>query len=366
MKEKTLILAIESSCDETAVAVIEDGHRVLANLISSQIDLHQKFGGVVPEIASRKHLETINLLIRDAMEEAGCTFNALTHIAVANTPGLIGALLVGVSTAKALAYGLGKPLIAVNHIEGHMYANFIKYREELTFPLICLLVSGGHTMIVKMTGHGAYQILGNTRDDAVGEAFDKVARTLGIGYPGGPVIDRLAQEGNEDAIPFPRAVLEKGSLDFSYSGLKSAVLNYINQEKMKGHPISVPDVCASFQKAAVSILVEKTLAAAEAEGIGIVMTAGGVSANSKLRSLLSREGAVKGIRVFFPEMILCTDNAAMIGAAAHYKALRGPEAYAGLDLNGIANFDFSRYVEETGRQEEGKEQKKQEGDTSHA
>lgn len=340
--EETLILAIESSCDETAVAIIENGSRIRANLVSSQIDLHQKYGGVVPEIASRKHLETINYLIREAMEQGQLDFQELTHVAVANSPGLIGALLVGVSTAKALAYAIRKPLVAVNHIEGHVYANFLRHKDSLEFPLICLIVSGGHTMIVKMVGHGVYELLGNTRDDAVGEAFDKVARTLGIGYPGGPVIDRLSKEGDEEKIVFPKASLEKGSLDFSYSGLKSAVLNWINREKMQGHEIPVNDVCAGFQKAAVEILVEKTIMAAEQENVRTVITAGGVSANSKLRELLTRECTQRGIKVFFPELDFCTDNAAMIGTAAHYKALR--KEFAGLDLNGVANFNFAEYL----------------------
>ncbi len=340
--DKTLILAIESSCDETAAAVIEDGSKIRANLVSSQIDLHQKYGGVVPEIASRKHLETINLLIKETMEEARLEFKDLSHIAVANSPGLIGALLVGVSTAKALAYGAKKPLIAVNHIEGHVYANFLQHKDELGFPLICLIVSGGHTMVVKMTGHGEYEVMGNTRDDAVGEAFDKVARTLGIGYPGGPVIDKLSKEGNENSIDFPKATLEKGSFDFSYSGLKSAVLNWINKEKMLGNEIPVADVCASFQKAAVEILVEKTIAAAEQENVKTIITAGGVSANSKLRELLKEEGNKRGMKVFFPPIEFCTDNAAMIGAAAHYKAIR--KEYGGLDLNGVANFNFADYI----------------------
>lgn len=340
--DKTLILAIESSCDETAAAIIEDGTVIKANLVSSQIDLHQKYGGVVPEIASRKHLETINLLIKETMEEAALDFKDLSHIAVANSPGLIGALLVGVSTAKALAYGAKKPLIAVNHIEGHVYANFLQHKDELEFPLICLIVSGGHTMVVKMTGHGEYEVMGNTRDDAVGEAFDKVARTLGIGYPGGPVIDKLSKEGNENSIDFPKATLEKGSFDFSYSGLKSAVLNWINKEKMLGNEIPVADVCASFQKAAVEILVEKTIAAAEQENVKTIITAGGVSANSKLRELLKEEGNKRRMKVFFPLIEFCTDNAAMIGAAAHYKAIR--KEYAGLDLNGVANFNFADYI----------------------
>lgn len=340
--DKTLILAIESSCDETAAAIIEDGSVIRANLVSSQIDLHQKYGGVVPEIASRKHLETINILIKETMETAGLEFNDLTHISVANSPGLIGALLVGVSTAKALAYAAKKPLIAVNHIEGHVYANFLKHKNELEFPLICLIVSGGHTMVVKMIGHGEYEPMGNTRDDAVGEAFDKVARTLGIGYPGGPIIDKLAKEGDDSKIVFPKATLEKGSFDFSYSGLKSAVLNWINKEKMLGNGIPIADVCASFQKAAVEILVEKTIAAAEQENVKTIITAGGVSANSKLRELLSYETQKRKMKVFFPPIEFCTDNAAMIGAAAHYKALR--KEYSGLDLNGIANFNFAEYI----------------------
>lgn len=341
--KKTLILALESSCDETAAAIIEDGKTIRANLVSSQIDLHQKYGGVVPEIASRKHLETINLLIKETMEEAKLDFDELTHIAVANSPGLIGALLVGVSTAKALAFALNKPLIAVNHIEGHIYANFLKYHNELTFPLVCLIVSGGHTMIVKMISHGEYQVMGNTRDDAAGEAFDKVARTLGIGYPGGPIIDKLAKEGNENSIDFPKISLEKGSFDFSYSGLKSAVLNWINKEKMLGNEIFLPDVCASFQKAAIEVLVDKTIAAASQEKVKTIITAGGVSANSKLRDLLTEASKKRGIKIYFPEIEFCTDNAAMIGTAAHYKALR--QEYAGLDLNGVANFNFADYID---------------------
>lgn len=340
--KKSLILAVESSCDETAIAVVEDGRIIRSNIISSQIDLHQKYGGVVPEIASRKHLETINYLIKEAIDEAGISFNQLTHLAVAYTPGLIGALLVGVSTAKALAYSLGKPLVAVNHIEGHIYANFLVHKDQLEFPLICLIVSGGHTMIVKMEAHGVYSVLGNTRDDAVGEAFDKVARVLGIGYPGGPVIDKLAREGHEDAIDFPKASLEKGSFDFSYSGLKSAVLNWLNRGKMQGQQIPVADVCASFQKAAIDILVEKTIAAAEETGIRTIIIAGGVSANSRLREKLQAEGHLRGMQVYYPPMEFCTDNAAMIGAAAHYQAQN--EIYAGLDLNGIAMFNFEEYL----------------------
>lgn len=342
------ILAIESSCDETAAAIIENGKTIRANLVSSQIPLHQKYGGVVPEIASRKHLETINYLIKETMEQAGMEFSDLTHIAVANTPGLIGALLVGVSTAKALAYALDKPLIAVNHMEGHIYANFLGDVKEPEFPLICLIVSGGHTMLVKMLDHGQYVLLGNTRDDAVGEAFDKVARTMGLGYPGGPLIDKIAKEGRKDFIDFPRASLEKGSYDFSYSGLKSAVLNWINREKMQGRDLPLADLAASFQEAAIDILVDKTIAAAKEEGIKSIITAGGVSANSRLRELLKEEADKEGMEVFFPAMEFCTDNAAMIGAAAHWKAIK--EDYAGLDLNGIANFNFADYIKKDERE----------------
>lgn len=348
--EMTRILALESSCDETAAAIIENGSIIRANLVATQIPLHQKYGGVVPEIASRKHLETINYLIKETMEEAGLEFSDLTHIAVANSPGLVGALLVGVSTAKALAYALDKPLIAVNHIEGHIYANFLGDKKKPEFPLICLIVSGGHTMLVKMVGHGEYEFLGSTRDDAVGEAFDKVARTLGLGYPGGPLIDKLAKEGDSNFIDFPRASLEKGSYDFSYSGLKSAVLNWINRERMQEKEIPLAHVAASFQEAAIGILVEKTIAAAEAQGIKTIITAGGVSANSRLRELLRQEAEERGMEVFFPAMEFCTDNAAMIGGAAHWKAVKGD--YASLDLNGIANFNFADYIKKDAKNSE--------------
>ncbi len=330
----TLIMAIETSCDETSVSVVRDGNTVLSNIISSQIEIHQKFGGVVPEVASRKHLELINQVIQEALNVAGVGFKDLDAVAVANGPGLVGALLVGLSAAKAMAYALDIPLIAVNHLEGHIYANFIE-NPNLEFPLVCLIVSGGHTDLLLMSGHGNYQVVGRTRDDAAGEAFDKVARSMGLGYPGGPIIDKLACQGNIDAIPFPKAYLEDGSLDFSFSGLKSSVINYIHNSKQKNEEIDPADLAASFQNAVVTVLVSKVIKTVDIFDAKTVILAGGVAANSFLRARMKEASDLKKIKLFYPVPGLCTDNAAMIGCAAYFHYLRGN--FADLNLNASPN-----------------------------
>jgi len=334
----TIIMAIESSCDETAVAIIKNGTEILANVVSTQIEVHQRYGGVVPEIASRKHLEMISVVIQEALDQAKMTLADLTHIAVTYGPGLVGALLVGLSTAKALAYAAGKPLIGVHHIEGHIYANFLTH-QDLELPLLCLVVSGGHTNIVKINQHGEYQLLGQTKDDAAGEAYDKIARAIGLGYPGGPKIEALAHEGNPEAVPLPRAWMGEDSYDFSFSGLKSAVLNYLNKAQMKGEEIVPADVAASFQQAVLDVLVTKTVQAACNEKMSTILLAGGVAANKTLRQQLEAKAAEHNIRVVYPPVALCTDNAAMIGAAAHYKAIR--EEYADWTLNAVPNLSFT-------------------------
>ena len=376
----TYILAIESSCDETAAAVVRNGREVLSNIISSQIALHTLYGGVVPEIASRKHIEKINPVITEALAKAGMTLDEIDAIAVTYGPGLVGSLLVGVAEAKAIAYAAGKPLIGVHHIEGHVSANYISH-PELEPPFLCLVVSGGHTHIVMVEDYGTYRIIGRTHDDAAGEAYDKIARAIGLGYPGGPKVDALSKQGDPEAIAFPRAHIEDCPYDFSFSGLKSAVLNYINIEKMKlrdaaknnaaaadaeeasetgrkaaeltrhGVPTggdaegteSCPDVfsdgttkadlAASFQAAVVDVLVTRTIAAAKAEGVTTVAIAGGVASNSALRNRMREVGEANGMKVLYPEPVLCTDNAAMIGAAAYYEYLRGN--VADLTLNAV-------------------------------
>ncbi|MFR7990650.1 MAG: tRNA (adenosine(37)-N6)-threonylcarbamoyltransferase complex transferase subunit TsaD [Anaerovoracaceae bacterium] len=315
---KFLTLAIESSCDETSAAVLSEGRTVLSNVISSQIAVHTAFGGVVPEIASRHHLQNMNGVVKQAMEEAEVSFSEIDLIGVTNGPGLIGALLMGVATAKALSFARGIPLVGVNHMHGHISANFIAY-PELEPPFLCLIVSGGHTNLVQMTDYNQCRVLGSTRDDAVGEAYDKVARVIGLGYPGGPKIDKIAAEGNPDAIAFKRVYLEKGSLDFSFSGLKTAVLNYLNTERQAGRSINTADVAASFQAAVVDVIVDKSMEAAEMTGQSKLVLAGGVAANSRLRRDLQRECSLRGIDLYVPQPILCTDNAAMIGCAAYYK-----------------------------------------------
>lgn len=336
--EDTIILAIESSCDETAVAVIKNGHEILSNVVSTQIAIHRRYGGVVPEIASRKHLELINVVIAEALEQAKLSLTDMTHIAVTYGPGLVGALLVGVATAKALAFSSGKPLIGVHHIEGHICANFL-VKQDLQFPLVCLVVSGGHTNIIKITDHGQYLLLGQTRDDAAGEAYDKIARAIGLPYPGGPQIEKLAREGNPAAIELPRAWMGEDSFDFSFSGLKSAVLNYLNQAKMKGESIVAADVAASFQQAVLDVLVQKTIHAAEQSGVDTILLAGGVAANGTLREQLQQAAAAKGMQVYYPPVQFCTDNAAMIGTAAHYKAIRQEYAPLSLDVNPNLSFE---------------------------
>lgn len=321
MKE-ILILGIETSCDETSAAVVKNGRQVLSNVISSQISLHQKYGGVVPEIASRKHVELVMPVIDQAIQEAGVNLNDLDAVGVTYGPGLVGALLVGLSAAKGLAFALNKPLIGVHHIEGHIAANYIE-SKELEPPFICLVVSGGHSHIVYVSDYNKFEILGQTRDDAAGEAFDKVARAVGLGYPGGPLIDKAAKSGNSGKVNFPRVHFNDGSLDFSFSGLKTAVLNYLNNIEQKGEKPVVEDVCASFQEAVVDILVENTLAAAVAKNVKKVALAGGVAANSALRRKLKESAGEKGLDVFYPKPVLCTDNAAMIACAAYYEFMKG-------------------------------------------
>ena len=328
------ILAIESSCDETAAAVVKNGRIVLSNVISSQIDLHTLYGGVVPEIASRKHIEKINQVIEEALRQAEVTLDGIDAIGVTYGPGLVGALLVGVAEAKAIAYARGLPLVGVHHIEGHVSANYIEY-PELEPPFLCEIISGGHTHLVIVKDYGVFEILGRTRDDAAGEAFDKVARAIGLGYPGGPKIDKLSREGNPQAIAFPRAHIEEAPYDFSFSGLKSAVLNYLNKCRMTGEPIVEADVAASFQQAVVDVLVANALRAAEDFHMDKLAIAGGVASNQTLRGAMEKSCREKGIRFYHPSPLLCTDNAAMIGAAAYYEFMKGTRH--GWDLNAVPN-----------------------------
>ena len=332
--EDVLILAIESSCDETAASVVKNGREVLSNVISSQIALHTLYGGVVPEIASRKHIEKINQVIESALAEADVTLEEITAIAVTYGPGLVGALLVGVAEAKALAYAAKKPLVGVHHIEGHVSANFIE-NPDLEPPFVCLIVSGGHTHLVIVKDYGEFEIIGHTRDDAAGEAFDKVARAVGLGYPGGPKVDKAAREGNPHAIEFPRAKVGDNPYDFSFSGLKSAVLNYINHAKMTGEEICVPDLAASFQNAVVESLVSRAIMAAKEYGYDKLAIAGGVASNSALREGMKAACEKEGIRFYHPSPIYCTDTAAMLGAAAYYEYQKG--ARSGWDLNAVPN-----------------------------
>ena len=328
------VLAIESSCDETAAAVVANGRTVLSNVISSQVDLHTIYGGVVPEIASRKHIEMIDQVIEKALSDAGMDLEDIDVIGVTYGPGLVGALLVGVAEAKAISYASGIPLVGVHHIEGHICANYIEY-PELEPPFACLVVSGGHTHLVIVRDYGEYQILGHTRDDAAGEAFDKVARAIGLGYPGGPKIDKAAKSGNPNAIPFPKAKIAGSAYDFSFSGLKSAVLNYLNAARMKGEEISVPDVAASFQKSVVEVLTEHAMMAVEEYGFSKLAIAGGVASNSALRESMERACEKKGVSFYRPSPILCTDNAAMIGCAAYYDFMNGMRS--DFTLNAIPN-----------------------------
>ncbi|GGK26741.1 DNA-binding/iron metalloprotein/AP endonuclease [Caldalkalibacillus thermarum] len=327
-QEPVIILGVETSCDETAASVVRDGREILSNEVASQMEIHKRFGGVVPEVASRRHVEHITIVIEEALKKANVSPDQLSAIAVTKGPGLVGALLVGVSAAKAMAYAHQIPLVGVHHIAGHIYAN--RLITEFQFPNVTLVVSGGHTELILMKEHGEYHILGETRDDAAGEAYDKVARALGLPYPGGPQIDRLAKEG-EATIDFPRAWLEAGSYDFSFSGLKSAVLNYLNQASRRGEVIPKPDVAASFQESVVEVLVTKTVHAAQAYGAKQVLLAGGVACNSRLREEMKQACAEQGLPLVIPPAYLCTDNAAMIAAAGYIEYLKGNREQ--MDLN---------------------------------
>lgn len=335
MEEKDiLILAIESSCDETAAAVVKNGRTILSNVISSQIDIHTLYGGVVPEIASRKHIERINYVIQEALDKAEVTLDDIDAIGVTYGPGLVGALLVGVAEAKAIAYAAKKPLVGVHHIEGHISANYIE-NLDLEPPFMCLVVSGGHTHLVVVNDYGKYEVIGRTRDDAAGEAFDKVARAIGLGYPGGPKVDKLAKEGDENAIHFPRAVVEGAPFDFSFSGLKSAVLNHINMCQMKNLPVNEADIAASFQKCVVDSLTTRAMLACKEYHLDKFAIAGGVASNSAIRAAFEKECAANHIQFYHPSPIFCTDNAAMIGVAAYYEYMAGTTH--GWDLNAIPN-----------------------------
>lgn len=327
-----IVLGIESSCDETAASVVKNGREVLSNIILSQIDIHRKFGGVVPEVASRKHVEAISNVVRDAMDKANIEYDDIDVVAATYGPGLVGALLVGLSAAKGIAYAINKPFVGVNHIEGHISANYIA-DKDLQPPFLCLVVSGGHTHLVKVSDYGDYEILGRTRDDAAGEAFDKVARAIGLPYPGGPAIDKIAKNGDKSAIDFPRAFLEEGSLDFSFSGLKSSVLNYLNKAKMKGIEVNREDVAASFQQAVIDVLVEKSIKAVKDNNFNKLCIAGGVAANSALRNELEKRCKKENIEFLYPPIILCTDNAAMIACAGYYEYLKGNKS--DLSLNAV-------------------------------
>ncbi|EOS68223.1 glycoprotease/Kae1 family metallohydrolase [Lachnospiraceae bacterium MD308] len=341
-QKSILILAIESSCDETAAAVVKNGREVLSNVISSQIALHTLYGGVVPEIASRKHIEKINQVIETALSEAGAELADIDAIGVTYGPGLVGALLVGVAEAKAIAYAAKKPLIGVHHIEGHIAANYIEH-PELEPPFLSLVVSGGHTHLVRVEDYGKFDIIGRTRDDAAGEAFDKVARAIGLGYPGGPKIDQVSKEGNPEAIVFPRAHVEDAPYDFSFSGVKSAVLNYINGSRMKGESYSQADVAASFQKAVTDVLVANAMRAVEEYKVDKIAIAGGVASNSALREAMKSACEERGVKLYYPSPVYCTDNAAMIGVAAYYEYLAGTRH--GWDLNAVPNLKLGERYE---------------------
>ena len=330
MKKDIYILGIESSCDETAAAVIKNGREVCSNIIFSQIELHKLYGGVVPEIASRKHIEKINQVIKEALSKASMELKDVDAIAVTYGPGLVGALLVGVAEAKAIAYAANKPLVGVHHIEGHIAANYIE-NPDLEPPFMCLVVSGGHTHLVKILDYEKFEIIGKTRDDAAGEAFDKVARAIGLGYPGGPKIDKLAREGNKEAIAFPRAKVEDNAFDFSFSGLKSSVLNYLNQCEMKQIEVNPADVAASFQYAVIDVLTNHAISAVKEMDMDKLAIAGGVASNSSLRESLQQACDREGIHFYHPSPVFCTDNAAMIGVAGYYAFQNGVRH--GLDLN---------------------------------
>lgn len=341
MNQDILVLGIESSCDETAAAVVRNGREVLSNVISSQIAIHTIYGGVVPEIASRKHIEKINQVIMEALQTAGVTLDQIDAISVTYGPGLVGALLVGVGEAKAIAYAAGKPLVGVHHIEGHIAANYIEH-PDLEPPFLCLVVSGGHTHLVQVQDYNQFDIIGRTHDDAAGEAFDKVARAIGLGYPGGPKIDQLAKEGNPEAIAFPRAKIEGSQYDFSFSGVKSAVLNYLNLCEMKGTEINRADVAASFQQAVVDVLVDRAVSAARQLGENRIAVAGGVASNSALRAGMKQGCDEAGLELVYPSPIYCTDNAAMIAVQGYYEYMAGTRS--GLDLNAVPNLKIGERV----------------------
>ncbi len=338
MKDSVVILAIESSCDETAASVVVNGRNVLSNIISSQIDIHKQYGGVVPEVASRKHIENISDVVNEAITKANISNEQIDAVAVTYGPGLVGALLVGVNYAKGLSFAWNKPLIGVNHIEGHIYANFID-NKELEPPFVSLVVSGGHTHLIYVSDYGKYEIMGKTRDDAAGEAFDKIARSIGLGYPGGPLIEKKAKEGNKGAINFPRVVIDDNTFDFSFSGLKSAVLNYIHNTQQKNEEIVAEDVAASFQQAVVDVLVLKTIKAAKHKNCKTITLAGGVASNSSLRESLEEECRKNNYVFLKPSSILCTDNAAMIGSVAYYKYLKNQ--FSDFTLNAIPNLELA-------------------------
>lgn len=324
------VLAVESSCDETSVAVVEDGRKVYSNVIASQIDTHKKFGGVVPEIASRQHVEAINTVLKEGLDEAGVDLKDIDIIAATKGPGLIGALLVGLSAGKTLALATNKPFVGVNHIVGHVCANYISFKE-LEPPFIGLIISGGHTYLIEVKDYVDFKLHGRTVDDAVGEAFDKVARAMGIGYPGGPIVDKLAKEGKE-TIDFPRVMIKEDNYNFSFSGLKTAVLNYLNSTKLRGEEIVIGDVCRSFQEAVVDVLLEKSFRLAREKGMDKIVLCGGVSANSRIRETFEERGKEEDVKIFYPELKLCTDNAAMIASAAYYEYMAGK-----LDQENFAN-----------------------------
>lgn len=335
MSHRTLILGLETSCDDTAAAVVQNGRTVLSSVVSSQDSFHLRFGGVVPEIASRRHLEVINAVIDEALGKAGVNFTELDGLAVAYGPGLVGSLLVGVSMAKALAFTLDLPLVGVNHLEGHLYANFLT-GAVISFPVLSLVVSGGHTSLLYMTGHGQIRVLGKTRDDAAGEVFDKVARALGLGFPGGPALERLARQGDAAVFTFPRALMgEEGNLDFSFSGVKTAVLNCIHREREKGRQSKPPDIAAAFQEAVVDVLVNKSLRAVKKMRVRQFLLAGGVAANGELRRKLRQNLLAEGVELIYPPVEFCTDNGAMIGAAGYYNMQQGRRAT--WDLNAVPN-----------------------------
>ncbi len=339
MNKDITILSIETSCDETACSIVRNGHELLSNIVVSQIESHKRFGGVVPEVASRHHVETITTVIEEVLNQAGLTPQELDAVAVTEGPGLIGALLVGINAAKAFSFAHDLPLIPVHHIAGHIYANQLE--EELTFPLMALIVSGGHTELIYMKDHLSFEVIGETRDDAVGEAYDKVARVIGLPYPGGPHIDRLSKKG-KDTFNFPRAYLEAGSYDFSFSGLKSAVINSLHNHKQKGLEVNEKDVAASFQYSVVDVLTNKTMQAVEEYEVKELIIAGGVAANSGLRARFEQLTRMQHINLHIPELKFCTDNAAMIGAAAYQLYLK--EHFTGLDLNGRNFIDIEEYV----------------------